>query len=150
MSELPSERSGKVSQEFKGRAHAALLATAARQRDYNPSQPNANQCRILVTQLEKLKTGHPDYPYVGICDNIFRTCPVAAYNWTVENMRYWPEHSGDPQYPVPSPVPEMDAGHFYEQSDYFWKHDYGAARIRLVEFLLERLAIYSRENGYEQ
>ena len=80
--------------------------------------------------------------------------------WLRRNISDWPEHSGYPDYPVPAPknyVPResslstwvdsgvvVDAGAMARMAFYDlprWEYDeYGAARRRLLAFLLERIA----------
>lgn len=54
---------------------------------------------------------------------------------------YWPEHSGQPNYPVPHPERSPRDAYMSANEDEMWSrdHPYGAARWRLIEFCIAEL-----------
>ena len=92
---------------------------------------------------------------VGACDWIHAYCDEVGMSddWYDEMMRRfselakeWPEFSGDDAYPVPYPPDErMPAGVAYQDfaHDHMWArdHPYGAARWRLVEWMIRNLSL---------
>jgi hypothetical protein len=67
---------------------------------------------------------------VGICGNL--GCPQYAALDTL--FTHWPEFSGDPNFPVPG---EVGLPHVvYEKTRNKWRGDYGAARMRLLNFCI--------------
>lgn len=58
-------------------------------------------------------------------------------------FRKWPQFSGHPYYPVPSPFEELDAQDVYEETDSesMWNpnHPYGKLRWELVDFCIAEL-----------
>ena len=76
----------------------------------------------------------------GICTNL----PAYARRTSQERLRtlfvQWPEFSGNPNYPVRAPSGEHPEDYYWDSKDSegIWKGDYGAARIRLLDFLIER------------
>ena len=99
----------------------------------------------LHEELVALKAGiaknlhRKDY---GICTNL----PVYARRTSQERLRtlfvQWSEFSGDHNYPVRAPSGEHPQDYYWDSKDSegIWKGDYGAARIRLLDFLIERTA----------
>ena len=70
-----------------------------------------------------------------------------------ELAKEWPEYSGDPEYPVPAPALEIrpwrgrahwSADYGYDHYEDKWVGEYGAARLRLLDFLIERTTPGSR------
>jgi len=70
----------------------------------------------------------------GICHHIspYVDNGTALY----EAFSRWPEYSGEPVYPVPSPVSGESPMSLYRFTDDVWAGEYGAARLRLVDFLI--------------
>ena len=97
----------------------------------------------LHEELVALKAGiaknlhRKDY---GICTNL----PAYARRTSQERLRtlfvQWPEFSGNLNYPVRAPYGEDPESYYWNSKDSkgIWKGDYGAARIRLLDFLIER------------
>ncbi len=52
---------------------------------------------------------------------------------------YWPECSDVDGFPVPSPIEGQNAHDIYYNTSNVWIDEYGAARIRLLDFLIEQL-----------
>ena len=71
--------------------------------------------------------------YAGICDNLMFIDRQALY----DIMRNWPEHSGDRTYPVSDPDGYFSAMAMFGRTANVWVGEYGAARIRLLDFLIE-------------
>ena len=100
---------------------------------------------LLHEELVALKAGiaknlhRKDY---GICTNL----PAYARRTSQEGLRtlfaQWPEFSGNHNYPVRAPSGEYPEDYYWDSKDTegLWKGDYGAARIRLLDFLIERTA----------
>ena len=78
----------------------------------------------------------------GICSNL----PLYMRRTGQERLRtlfvQWPEFSGNHNYPVRAPSGEPPGDYYWDSKDTegIWKGDYGAARIRLLDFLIERTA----------
>lgn len=83
----------------------------------------------------------------GICDNVTTWFiksgaddpPAVWYDTAMEAMTLWPEYSGDINYPVKSPnrwSSLLAAFHAYHEFNR-WEGDYGAARFRLLDYLIE-------------
>ena len=78
----------------------------------------------------------------GICANL----PAHARRTSQERLRtlfvQWPEFSGNHNYPVRAPSGEHPQDYYWDSKDTegIWKGEYGAARIRLLDFLIERTA----------
>lgn len=79
--------------------------------------------------------------FKGICRHLDR--------WPYEKdlprgiFQNWLEYSGHPAYPVPSPESEVSPEDAYWKAfekDAMWVGEYGAARIRLLNWLIERTA----------
>ena len=89
-----------------------------------------------LEQLIKLRDKVPENPGMGICSNAFLT-----YNEMLL-LREWPECNGDPGYPIDSPDFDTpcEAYHLTPEVDR-WNpdHPYGAARLRLLDFLIAEL-----------
>lgn len=103
--------------------------------------------RMLIVLLELKKDG-PARKKSGICQNASELyesyygvfVPVEAMQ---DLMSQWPEFSGNELFPVPSPW-GGDSGFAYRSIsvDNFWNplHSYGAARLRLLDWLIEQLS----------
>ncbi len=96
--------------------------------------------RVMVDKKQ-----HGLYDYVGICthvDELWGTKPTSHLGYLhVARMNqlipYWPEYSGDESFPVPHSDYTPAEGYYY--IDDKWTGEYGAARIRLLEFLIGSL-----------
>lgn len=82
--------------------------------------------------LLHLKAHGPEDATMGICWNASNTIKHLAHDW--------PEYSGRCAYPVPHPT--LNPGEAYNMADAeeMWSPDYpyGAARLRLLDWLIER------------
>lgn len=91
--------------------------------------------------LEELKQGNIPQPACGICLNLEILTKQNGYAFVKRHAHAWPEFSGLSSCPVPSPLLEYDAEAFYfkaKEERAVWTGEYGAARLRLVDFLLTR------------
>lgn len=93
-----------------------------------------------------LQEGRPFYPpHGGICNNIgMHINDIHAAGKIVADVaRLWPEYSGDPSYPVPGWCGYNSHVAFNMASPgMMWSqdHEYGQARWRLVQFMVDQLA----------
>jgi hypothetical protein len=93
----------------------------------------------MIDLLEKLRQiaenggpgGNRDY---GICHHI--SAYVDSETALYEAFSRWPEYSGMTAYPVPGPWPDDNPVHLYRFTPDGWVGEYGAARLRLVDFLI--------------
>ena len=108
-----------------------------------------------MTLLEALKAINPDKmmnPSHGICDEVQFLLIQADVTREqrgiyVEQLNQlflkWPEFSGHPRFPVPSPDDDLDELDFYmgASAHEMWSplHPYGAARRRLLEYCINQL-----------
>ena len=67
----------------------------------------------------------------GICSNLTIVSQVESYGFVEKYSIGWPEHSGDKEYPVPRPLGDQYKGK--------WTGEYGAARLRLLGYLIEQM-----------
>lgn len=51
----------------------------------------------------------------------------------------WPEYSGCESFPVPAPPGELDVYQAYYSIGNKWVGEYGAARVRLLDYMIEQL-----------
>ena len=96
----------------------------------------------LHEALLKIRAEGPHHHDQGICaalsnasDDVF--CGADLLEFFAE----WPEFSGDLHYPVQDPSPEPECPRdVYCLTEDLWDRDtpYGAARWRLLDFLIER------------
>ena len=99
--------------------------------------------KLLHEELVALKAGIAKNLHrkdSGICTNL----PMYVRCTGQERLRtlfvQWPEFSGNHIYPVRAPSGEHPEDYYWDSKDTegIWKGDYGAARIRLLDFLIER------------
>jgi hypothetical protein len=98
----------------------------------------------LLDNLKHIKEHGPGENHYGICSNLWErpghTLGDEARSY--ELMRYWPEHSGDASYSVPSGQADVPAASaYYNAGQDRWSADtpYGAARLRLLDFMIAEL-----------
>ena len=124
-----------------------------RTRGENAADPMHEEAvdRVLLLALRAIPRDH-DSVY-GICDwlNTYCLSQNLSFDWLEEiSGRFeeltaeWPEFSGNKTYPVPYPYDErMPAAVAYQDfsHDHMWDrdHPYGAARWRLVEWMIRNL-----------
>lgn len=104
----------------------------------------------VIEKLIKLRSGE-----VSTLDSGNGICFELALCSDIKNIgihdlfKKWPEFSGDVEFPVPSFTEGMDAEDAYMKTDNkdMWNccHPYGAARFRLVDFLIKELQATSKE-----
>lgn len=123
---------------------------------------------LLAVQAQNCHPAFKEYGNAGICSNLKWRLEsdglpfdVAAHvrNEMMKHAREWPEFSGNDNYPVPAIFPEglfrkeyqSEIG--YSHCDGFGKdrwnpeHPYGAARIRLLQFLIDVATEKAKEQG---
>lgn len=89
----------------------------------------------LIDKLKSLRDNGPEEPLFGICSQP----GFGEHHFElVEAFQAWPEFSGCSAYPVPSKTWDKP-GNAYDMAaeDQMWNpdHEYGAARLRLVQWL---------------
>lgn len=121
-------------------------------------QVRVETLRLLRELRGALRTGHmryygdsPDGRDPGFFDIGCGICWNVNYHleevWYDEDLahddmvmafRAWPEFSGESNYPVPAPADSTwnEIGHYGVTSD-MWAGDYGAARIRLLDHMIQ-------------
>lgn len=98
----------------------------------------------LLENLRHIKNHGPSEHYWGICMNL---CAIPGHTpgdgeRADELMQQWPEYSGDASYPVPSGQADVSADRaYYNAGQARWSADtpYGAARLRLLDFMIAKL-----------
>ena len=89
----------------------------------------------MLTHLLKLKElascGNIPADMYGICSNLTSVSQAYSYGFVEKYSIGWPEHSGDIEYPVPITVSDQYKGK--------WAGKYGAARLRLLDYLIEQM-----------
>lgn len=89
----------------------------------------------MLAHLLKLKelTAHGNIPAEmnGICSNLTIVSQVCSYGFVEKYSVGWSEHSGDREYPVQKPLGDQYKGK--------WIGEYGAARLRLLDYLIEQM-----------
>lgn len=88
----------------------------------------------LHEALMKVKAGKRQ-PEWGICSTV--AGHVAGDDYAILKLlfNYWPEFSGDNRYPVPHPT--MSPSEAFASAGNKWAGEYGEARLRLLDFLIE-------------
>ena len=108
---------------------------------------NLKDVRCVVH--EHLSTGEENErfdPDLGICNAVVRGAPspeIRSGRLGLLNdlMEEWPEFSGDRSYPVPHPSESPDRAFDHACAEEMWSPGsaYGAARLRLLDWLIARL-----------
>lgn len=97
-------------------------------------EPNAQLHAALVALKTGVITGYPVVNRrVGICDNTHGF----AYYHLYAYFCAWPDFSGYFTFPVSDPTGRYRADEAYFAHADMWAGDYGAARLRLLDFLIE-------------
>lgn len=103
---------------------------------------------MMLNRLLRLRDHGPEGYKAGICGYAVLECygtgrgaGKRAFSLLIEAMRGWSEHSGDEAYPVPYYRGDGNPVYGYHITRDLWdKHtEYGRARWRLVDFLIEEL-----------
>lgn len=96
--------------------------------------------------LEVEKLSKKQIAILGICGEVYyalcnmREC---EYEGVVKQIpsdlfKKWPEFSGDIYYPVPSCSTELNAKEAYNTLPRWYTGEYAAARLRLLDYLIEQ------------
>lgn len=85
----------------------------------------------LLTLKDLVAHGNIPAEANGICGNLTIVSQVYSYGFVEKYSIGWPEHSGDIEYPVPITVSDQYKGK--------WAGKYGAARLRLLDYLIEQM-----------
>lgn len=102
-----------------------------------------NELKVALDGLKIIKEKGPGNTAYGICYNITRG-PTDGYEVVGQYAVGWNEHSGDIGNPVPSFDRDLDHWGMYDEAQHsgnLWSKDteYGRARWRLVDHLIERI-----------
>lgn len=107
---------------------------------------NLREVRCAVR--EYLSTGkiYRFDPELGICTAVSRGAPspevrLECLKLLTDLMEEWPEFSGYRAYPVPHPSESSDQAFYLASTEDMWSPEsaYGAARLRLLDWLIVRL-----------
>lgn len=105
---------------------------------------SADQKQIMLTALLSMKTVGVDKRF-GICTNLeHRTMNIEGVDdleiLTIMRRLFikWPEYSGDEYFPVSHDDWE-EPGDAYIRGKQLWMGEYGEARQRLLNFMIEQL-----------
>lgn len=105
------------------------------------------QCVLVKSEWDTL--GSAKDANHGLCEHIKACSSDPDERFAIQNalrqcFRLWPEYSGDPTYPVPSPDgdedDEYDAECAYHDQLNLWTGAYGEARMRLLDFIIQTLS----------
>lgn len=99
--------------------------------------------RALLDAARSIKEHGPSDPKCGLCHNIARALPEQVLRMQFRPLlrslfQRWPEFSGDEDYPVPS-EDERDADEAYNRMGSLYVGEYGASRMALLNFIIEKL-----------
>ena len=110
---------------------------------------NLKDMRYLVH--EYLSTGEKSEwfdPELGICNAVSKHHPSPELRSELlillrDLVEQWPEFSGYPAYPVPHPSENPDRAFYLASPKEMWSPEdyYGAARLRLLDWLIARLEV---------
>ena len=98
----------------------------------------------LHEALVRLKAEGPDVLRFGICYAVDVAIGEKARFRVIKLSREWPESTGNGQYPVPYDLHDgLNNISAFGEEDIMWNpdHPYGAARLRLLDWLIERTKI---------
>ncbi len=102
---------------------------------------NCELHNALLQVKSDVLTRKPDFPYeFGICFAVSMNDPSVKLELTLflrHVLPKWSEWSGEFSYPVPSTNVYMSALEAFQQYDDLWVGEYGEARMRLLDFLIE-------------
>lgn len=94
----------------------------------------------ILTELLALKA-NPINVRAGICGWALSSATLDQQEEFKLLMCDWPEFSGDEKYPVPHPIWEPEYAYNFSSYKEFYDPDeeYGAARLRLLDYLIEEI-----------
>jgi hypothetical protein len=79
---------------------------------------------------------------LGICHSLTKILPLELHIYSTRLVlhvaKFWTKHSGNFDYPVPSPIVTLNAVEAFESLD-SWTGKYGQLRRELLDFLIETL-----------
>ena len=92
----------------------------------------------LHRALLRLREDGPEHHDLGICHNLHGDFMPDIR----ENQVEWPEYSGNAVFPVPCPDMTPRDAYLELREGAHWNpdHPYGAARLRFLDWLIERTA----------
>lgn len=99
----------------------------------------------LLEALKAIRDHGPTTPEQGICPSLkARGGEIERF---ADLVKQWPEFSGCVVYPVKHPYTTSGLGYLYGKPSEMWnpEHPYGAARLRLLNWCIERLE--AEQNG---
>jgi len=91
----------------------------------------------LKEVLLTLKAGQIGDKFLGICGNIPSNIKAESLKYFYSTWDKWPEYSGYMGYPVKHGEHLPVSAFFYVED--CWEGEYGEARYRLVDWLLEQI-----------
>lgn len=99
--------------------------------------------QALLDAAYCIKENGPIDPQCGLCHNVLIALPEWAARMPFKPVlrslfQRWPEFSGDEDYPVPS-EDERDADEAYNRMGSLYVGEYGASRMALLNFIIEKL-----------
>lgn len=98
----------------------------------------------ILYALKAIKQEGPRAKSLGICWNLREELGARIYNtyprcFVEDCIRSWPHFSGELAYPVPSPLPLVDAKTYYKSSYPKWDINtpYGKMRYDLLDHMIK-------------
>lgn len=95
-----------------------------------------SEAEDLLIALRKLKKKGSWRNDVGLCAYV--SCETSGV-LPQDLVNKWPEHSGNPSFPIPHPDWPAPYGYLMCRNKWDKRTEYGKARWRLVDFLIEKL-----------
>lgn len=108
--------------------------------------------QLIIQHLLQLADSkiQPTCPDVGICSELnyfaqLHDIPepypyqLDTYQLIKVLSQYWPKHSGDPAYPIPSSDPDLSAEVFYYECSNLWTREQGNLRRELCRYMAKTL-----------
>jgi len=79
----------------------------------------------------------PMFSTCGLCANLSAVVDTDCEHLVLVVVQYWPEFSGDAEFPVPHPELSPRDGYHRGAYDGHWSGEYGATRRRLAKFIAD-------------
>lgn len=114
--------------------------TILTQEDINMA--NSKVLNALLDMKNKIETKSDGYFFaVGLCGNLEEYLTLEEIEQIdLENIYHkWPEFSGNFVFPVPHPSVSPRVAYLRHKQD-MYENEYGASRIRLLDFLISQLS----------